>query len=177
MAETNLGFVCVFLLPDCLFVLRVFSVGTLTEWAYLKTSTQRTGHSWFSVRANAVWRIFCLFFCISAELSCCIQRCGNYAETRMQKARPYGRCLLTIVKERRPGNGLQGHSLTQYCAPKKKKKKLYDVFPQKKKITFLIYKPELQGIYFLLLKCNFCFVFFSLVLAFRIGIIVPIMTV
>lgn len=60
---------------------------------------------------------------------------------------------------------------------KKKKKKLYDVFPQKKKITFLIYKPELQGIYFLLLKCNFCFVFFSLVLAFRIGIIVPIMTV
>lgn len=161
MAETNLGFVCVFLLPDCLFVLRVFSVGTLTEWAYLKTSTQRTGHSWFSVRANAVWRIFCLFFCISAELSCCIQRCGNYAETRMQKARPYGRCLLTIVKERRPGNGLQGHSLTHSTVHQKKKKKALWCFPSEKENNFSYLQTWASGNLFSAFKMQFLFCIFQ----------------
>lgn len=55
--------------------------------------------------------MFCLigvFF--PAELACIQYGPYDYAET--QKARPYGRCLLTVLTKRGLGNGPQGHSLT-----------------------------------------------------------------
>lgn len=41
-----------------------------------------------------------------------LYRPRDYAGTGMQKAWPYGRCLIAILKEERRRNGPQGHSLT-----------------------------------------------------------------
>ncbi len=103
------GVCCLFY--GCMFVFVFFVILMGTKQVYLNYKNVMESSLTFLSVGFVLLEV--LLFFVSVELLPCIQYWScDYAGTRMQKARPYGRCLIAILTKKRLGNGPQGHSLT-----------------------------------------------------------------